>query len=253
MKTNKGFPIYFDWIERLKDIEPDRAFAIICALSDYSKDGVNPLERFVGAERALVGIMFDQVKRAEYISAVNSENGLKSVQRRSTSVQRAFNERSTDEKIVNHPLNYNNNNSNNNNITEKEINKEKELPQKPKNDGKIDEKKPSVMEQRFNQFWAAYPKKVGKAYAEQCFKKLKPTAELTQKMLDAISEQKKSAEWTRDNGQFIPHPSTWLNQGRWDDEPITSQDGAADVVPKYSTFNAEQAMQAAIERSLHGI
>ena len=109
------------------------------------------------------------------------------------------------------------------------------------------------LDERFNSFWSAYPKKVGKAYAEQCFKKLKPTAELTQKMLDAISEQKKSAEWTRDNGQYIPHPSTWLNQGRWDDEPITSQDGAADVVPKYSDFDAEQAMQAAIERSLHGI
>ena len=27
-----------------------------------------------------------------------------------------------------------------------------------------------------------------------------------------------SAQWQRDNGQYIPHPATWLNQGRWDDE-----------------------------------
>ncbi len=225
MKPNKGFPIYFDWIERLKDIESDRAFAIICALSDYFKDGVNPLDRFVGAERALVGIMFDQVKRAEYISAVNSENGLKSVQSRSTSVQRAFNERSTDEKIVNQPLNYNNNNNNNNNIIEKEINKEKELPQKSKNDEKNDEKKPSVMDQRFNQFWSAYPKKRAKDDAKRRWMSLKPSEALLKVMLEAIEKQNKSAEWKKEGGKFIPYPATWLNRGQWNDEVEANEKG----------------------------
>ena len=36
-------------------------------------------------------------------------------------------------------------------------------------------------------------------------------------MLSAIEAQKKSEQWTRDNGQFIPYPSTWLNRGQWDD------------------------------------
>ena len=37
-------------------------------------------------------------------------------------------------------------------------------------------------------------------------------------MLAAIEKQKQSAQWQDNGGQFIPHPSTWLNQRRWEDE-----------------------------------
>lgn len=36
--------------------------------------------------------------------------------------------------------------------------------------------------------------------------------------MTAVERQKCSDQWTQNNGQFIPHPATWLNQGRWDDE-----------------------------------
>ena len=76
MKYNiKGFSIYYDWIERLKDIEPDRAFYMICVLSDYYRTGEDPTTKFEGTEKALIGIMFDQVKRAETLSDVRSESG----------------------------------------------------------------------------------------------------------------------------------------------------------------------------------
>ena len=29
---------------------------------------------------------------------------------------------------------------------------------------------------------------------------------------------KKSKEWKKENGKYIPHPTTWLNQKRWEDE-----------------------------------
>lgn len=70
----------------------------------------------------------------------------------------------------------------------------------------------------FEEFWAEYPKKVGKAYAKRCFLKLNPTRETTDRMLSAIKEQRQSREWQRDMGQYIPNPSTWLNQGRWEDQ-----------------------------------
>jgi len=35
----------------------------------------------------------------------------------------------------------------------------------------------------------------------------------------AIERQKSSRQWTKDDGQYIPNPSTWLNQERWEDEP----------------------------------
>ena len=48
--------------------------------------------------------------------------------------------------------------------------------------------------------------------------KVKPTAELHDQIVKAVEVQKQSEQWTRENGRFIPNPSTWLNQGRWDDE-----------------------------------
>lgn len=37
--------------------------------------------------------------------------------------------------------------------------------------------------------------------------------------MQSLEVQVNSKQWTKDNGQFIPHPSTWLNQSRWEDEP----------------------------------
>ena len=70
----------------------------------------------------------------------------------------------------------------------------------------------------FDEFWQAYPKKVGKGYAYDCFKKIKPSRKLLDTMLEAIAKQKKSDMWKRDKGQYIPNPSTWLNQKRWEDD-----------------------------------
>ena len=80
----------------------------------------------------------------------------------------------------------------------------------------------------FEQFWQAYPKKVGKKDALKAFERAKPTAELFSKMLEAIEIAKKSPGWQRENGRFIPNPATWLNQGRWDDEPTTPSNAVAD-------------------------
>ena len=43
-----------------------------------------------------------------------------------------------------------------------------------------------------------------------------------QTLLDAVEAQKKTPQWQKDNGQFIPHPTTWLNGKRWEDEVVTS-------------------------------
>lgn len=36
--------------------------------------------------------------------------------------------------------------------------------------------------------------------------------------MQAIAKAKASEQWNREGGRFIPNPTTWLNQGRWDDE-----------------------------------
>jgi phage replication O-like protein O len=71
---------------------------------------------------------------------------------------------------------------------------------------------------RFDIFWKAYPKKIGKEQARKTWKKINPSQALLEKMLEAIERGRRSKQWTQENGQFIPHPSTWLNRGGWDDE-----------------------------------
>lgn len=70
----------------------------------------------------------------------------------------------------------------------------------------------------FEEFWKAYPKKRAKDDARKAFDKRKPTRALLDTMLKALREQAQSAQWQKDAGQFIPHPATWLNDGRWQDE-----------------------------------
>jgi hypothetical protein len=67
----------------------------------------------------------------------------------------------------------------------------------------------------FETFWKAYPRKVGKEAARKAFAKVKVPVET---LVDAVEAQKASPQWTKDGGQFIPNPATWLNQGRWEDE-----------------------------------
>lgn len=69
----------------------------------------------------------------------------------------------------------------------------------------------------FDQFWKAYPKKVGKDAAQKAFDKRKPSAQMLETMVKAIDEQKSHDQWVKDGGQYIPNPATWLNQGRWMD------------------------------------
>lgn len=92
---------------------------------------------------------------------------------------------------------------------------------------------------RFNAFWQAYPSKVGKIDARKAFDKLAPNDELLQRMLEAIANQSASKRW---KDGFIPNPSTWLNQGRWDDE-LQPADGSVGQILAHHPMS-----KAAIEK-----
>lgn len=96
-------------------------------------------------------------------------------------------------------------------------------------------------EERFAAFWKAYPKKVGKATCLKAWKKLNPNSELFDRIMAALDSQKRSEQWNREGGRFIPNPLTWLNQGRWDDEP-TEVAGAG--TEKFDTMSALKEIMA---------
>ena len=70
----------------------------------------------------------------------------------------------------------------------------------------------------FVDFWSSYPRKVAKGAAERAWLKLNADETLTARILHAVVAQSKGEQWLRDAGAFIPHPATWLNQRRWEDE-----------------------------------
>lgn len=75
----------------------------------------------------------------------------------------------------------------------------------------------SVFPKGFDEFWRAYPRKVGKDQAAKAFSKRRIDSVMLGRILSALSDQMASDEWPKEM-QFIPHPATWLNQGRWQDE-----------------------------------
>lgn len=88
----------------------------------------------------------------------------------------------------------------------------------------------------FGDFWAMYPRRVGKADAMRAWKRAKPPLELV--MVALVWQIEK---WAEDDQKFIPHPATWINQGRWNDEKPAPR---AAIPPKHQQqLNAIKATQ----------
>ena len=86
------------------------------------------------------------------------------------------------------------------------------------NTNKLNTKIKETYKEKFEKFYKAYPRKVGKSNVEKWFAKNKPNDELFELMIKKLESFKKTPDWLKDNGQFIPYPATWLNQKRWEDE-----------------------------------
>ena len=69
----------------------------------------------------------------------------------------------------------------------------------------------------FDEFWDAYPRHVAKAAARTKFVGLAKTVNLEVVVAGARAY---AADPNLPEPTFIPHPTTWLNQGRWEDEAL---------------------------------
>jgi hypothetical protein len=76
----------------------------------------------------------------------------------------------------------------------------------------------------FAEFWERYPRRIGKAAARKAYDKARKTAQHDDIMF-GLSQQMTSL--TAREAQYIPHPATWLNQERWNDEPEQHHNGRA--------------------------
>jgi len=71
----------------------------------------------------------------------------------------------------------------------------------------------------FSDWYAAYPRKAARAKAEEAWSKIRPSSWQAAVLMAATALSASREDWSRENGNFIPYPSSWLNQRRWEDEP----------------------------------
>ena len=75
----------------------------------------------------------------------------------------------------------------------------------------------------FEQFWAAYPRKVSKQTALASYTKARQTV-TAETIMAGVDRYTKWIAAVHQEAQYIAHPSTWLNQRRWEDEyPVTAE------------------------------
>ena len=111
-------------------------------------------------------------------------------------------------------------------------------------------KSPELYSEDFNRFWKAYPSKKNKRTAALKFKTLRKkntSTEFLSRLVEDVECRARGHEWLKENGQFIPHAATYLNQERWNDPaPVTDITTGSNRSAAYKTVderNREVALQ----------
>jgi hypothetical protein len=70
----------------------------------------------------------------------------------------------------------------------------------------------------FAAFWELYPRRTGKGAARKAYVTAVTSGVSPQAINDAAASYADRCQALQKEPQFIPHPATWLNQERWDDD-----------------------------------
>lgn len=103
--------------------------------------------------------------------------------------------------------------------------KESNIPNNPENkpiNSNTRSSAKSEIPEIFSRFYSAYPRKVSKPAALRAWKGLKADAALTDRIIADV-KRRCDTEWKGQAIQYIPHPSTYLNQRRWEDETAPTE------------------------------
>ncbi|MCI8611052.1 MAG: hypothetical protein HFE66_03925 [Clostridiales bacterium] len=192
---------YLKKIAKLSDQEVGRLFR---SLLQYSSTG--EAQELAGRESIAFDFIADDIDRAKknYLQKCekNRENALaRATERKRT--QANGSERKRTGGIV----------------EDKYKDKEKDKINTPHTPQGADDARETI-KKRFDLFWKAYPKKTGKGNAEKSWNRIRPGKALFDQIMEALQKAVQCEQWLRDNGRYIPNPSTWLNQKRWEDEYV---------------------------------
>jgi len=81
----------------------------------------------------------------------------------------------------------------------------------------------TIVEQQFEEFWKCYPRKAGKKAAKKAWLAIAPDEPRVTAIMSALCTANRYWQINNISQRHIPHPSTWLNEERWEDEYTTEQ------------------------------
>ena len=186
-------PLFLDFNENTEHLTDEECGRLVRAIVDYAND-LDYEKRLTGSEKIAFPFLKGLVDRNAAISEKRAQARLN----KNKQEQNGTNGNKTEQ-------------TGSKSVTETKT----ETETKTKNKNKD-------QQERFDRFWIAYPRHENKQNARKAFDKLKVTDELLDLMISAIEKQKQSAQWQENGGQYIPHPATWLNGHRWEDETYTA-------------------------------
>lgn len=216
-------PIFLDFNETTQDLDDAQCGRLIRALVDYANGNDCELE---GMELMAFRFLKGSIDRNAKLSAIRAEAGSKGGKQTQANASKNKQTEASESKVEQNAIN------NNNDINKNTNNNNRQLA-----------------EARFERFWSVYPRHIAKQNAKKSFDKLNPDDELLAVMIRAVNEQKKTDQWTKDNGQFIPHPATWINQKRWEDESVPAKPAVVKVLPAQSYGQRDYSSEQ--EEALH--
>ncbi len=223
MKERKSFLFYYDWDNIFDPLDDPRKAKLITATIKYAKDKTETEFEDLTL-KVLFNVIRDTIDRdAEKYDIkcqINSENGKKGGRPKK---QNKTNESEKTERLLKKAKKAD---------IDKEIDidididrdKDKET-EKDNNSSSFSSKTVCAYSDDFILFWKEYPKKVGKGEAFKQWKKARLTLGDKEDILSALKWQKNTDRWRDNKGRYIPNPSTYISQRRWEDEPDLCFDG----------------------------
>lgn len=76
----------------------------------------------------------------------------------------------------------------------------------------------------FENFWDKYPRRVGKTKARSVYNRKASSPLKEKKIMEGLEKYLKKWRVEQTLMEYIPHPTTWLNQERWNDEVEISRE-----------------------------
>lgn len=214
--------VYFDFDERTDELSDAERARLLLAMYYYAKTGEK--KPMSGNERFLFSTFKGEIDRdiANYNAKVaNGNQGGRPAMQNQTETE---------------------NNLKEPNKTENNLNRKNKNKNKINNDIEISKEISCPTDRLFDKFWSVYPRHEGKQNARKAFEKLHVDEPLLETLINAIVKQKQSAQWA--DSQYIPHPATWLNGRRWEDEPVKAGPGKRVLAQQYEQREYNEADMA---------